>query len=119
MFRHGKDYKTCELNLKKDFSSIVKWLHYNGLFFNASKTKTIIFGSKRKIRNYNMHIYHNNTILEPVESIKYLGITMDRCLTWSLQIKTIVKKASGTILLVYEEYAIILLVRTSLLYITP
>ena len=54
VFHHGKGYTVCECNLQKDCSSILKWLKYNGLFLNANKTKTIHFGSKRKIQNNNI-----------------------------------------------------------------
>ena len=93
VFHHGKDYKVCEYNLQKDFSRILKWLKYNGLFLNANKTKTILFGSKRKICIH----YINDNVLDSVESMKYLGVTLDKNLTWSLHVKEVVKKVSGTI----------------------
>ena len=97
VFHHGKDYKVCEYNLQKDFTRILKWLKYNGLFLNANKTKTILFGSKRKIQNNNICIRYSENVLDSVESMKYLGVTLDKSLTWSLHVKEVVKKVSGTI----------------------
>ena len=97
VFHHGKDYKVCECNLQKDFSSILKWLKYNGLLLNANKSKTILMGCKRKIQNNNVYIHYSDNVLDSVESMKYLGATLDKCLTWSLHVRKVVKKVSGTI----------------------
>ena len=50
VFHHGKDYKVCECNLQKVFSSILKWLQYNGMFLNANETKQYILVLKEKFK---------------------------------------------------------------------
>ena len=64
---------------------------------NAAKTKTIFFGSRRKIHNDTICIRYNNQLLESVENIKYLGVTIDKHLTWSVHVQNIIKKVSSTI----------------------
>ena len=97
LFNQARDRKVCENNLQNDFSCVVKWLQCNGMCLNAAKTKTILFGSKRKIQNDTIVIRYNNEMLESVDSIKYLGVTIDKHLTWSLHVQNIVKKVSSTI----------------------
>ena len=50
LFNQARDRKVCENNLQNDFSCVVKWLQCNGMCLNAAKTKTILFGSKRKFK---------------------------------------------------------------------
>ena len=63
---------------KKTFPVSVKWLQYNGMFLNANETKTIYFGSKRKIQNNIFCIHYSDNVLDSVESMTYLGVTLDK-----------------------------------------
>ena len=56
---------------------------------NATKTKTILFGSKGKT----ISVKYKNDLLESVDSIKYLGVMIDKHLTWSLHVQNVIKKS--------------------------
>ena len=62
---------------------------------NASKTELIFFHSKRHALNYdNISIKFCGTKLIPVEHVKYLGMYIDKHLSWNVHIQELCKKLS-------------------------
>ena len=60
---------------------------------NVSKCKFVIYGSSRKDAKFdNVSITVNDSILDRVDSFKYLGVTIQQNLTWSEHIDNISKK---------------------------
>ena len=59
----------------------------NKLTLNHTKTKFMIINKSG--RNSSINIYINNHQIEKVDSMEYLGITIDSKLNWSKQIKNI------------------------------
>ena len=52
----------------------------------------MVFGTKRKVKNHVLKISHEDDYLENVTSMKYLGVTLDQSLSWSLQVSNVIKK---------------------------
>lgn len=64
-------------DMQYDLNLLCKWLYNNLLTLNADKTKYIIFHSPRKkIEKSSITLHTNNTIIEQVEQIKYLGLNI-------------------------------------------
>ena len=79
------------INWLLDF--LTSWL--NKLSLNADKTELIFFHSKKHALNYdNIFIYFNYKRLLPVDYIKYLGMYIEKYLSWSLHISQLSKKLS-------------------------
>ena len=79
----------CELKL------VSKWLRLNKLSLNAGKTELIFFRSKQHILDYSdISIKFNGLKLTPVDYVKYLGIFIDKYLSWNFQILQLNKKLS-------------------------
>ena len=78
------------LEKKTEINSVFNWLQKNKLTLNLSKTKTILFNNHS--RPVTLNINCNNVPLEQVNSIKYLGATIDSNLTWKEQIASVEKK---------------------------
>ena len=86
------DPQLLKTQLENDLAKISKWLKFHYLFPNASKTKYLLFHSKMRHESFvdvSLNIRFNNTILERVESIKLLGLTIDEVLNFSQHIKQI------------------------------
>ena len=67
---------------------------------NIKKTKYVIFGLKsqiKEIRYHNLHI--NNHYLDRVNSYKYLGVTLDSCLTYSRHMENCLNMSSHKVFL--------------------
>lgn len=91
-----KSWDEVKRTAKKEFREIKNWFDYNKLTVNFQKTTYMVFTS------YSNHlpdlgpieIDRNLNILES-ESVKYLGMIIDRHFRWDLQIKNVIKKVRG------------------------
>ena len=71
------------------------WLRLNKLSLNSDKTKLIFFHSKRHTLNYDgISIKFNGKKLFPVDNIKYLGMYIDKYLSWNFHIQQLSQKLS-------------------------
>ena len=70
---------------------IATWLRLNKLSLNSNKIELIFFHSKRHTLNYDgISIKFNNKRIFPVDSIKYLGMYIDKYLSWNIHIQSTV-----------------------------
>jgi len=61
--------------------------------FNASKSYVTIFSSKRRL-NFETSYCIGESVIQPVDCVKYLGVWMQGNLHWDTQISTIVTRAN-------------------------
>ena len=80
--------------LNKELALVAEWMHVNKLTVNASKTKVMLFGSQRKLKNSVLNIKLNNEKLEHVHVFKYLGMWFDSHLKWNTHVKKTASKIS-------------------------
>lgn len=80
--------------LNEELVNVANWMSTSKLTVNASKTKVMVFGSQRKIKNSLLDIRLNNVKLDQVLVFKYLGLWFDPCLKWDTHIEKIASKIS-------------------------
>lgn len=81
---------------EKDFKLIKRWFQENTLTLNCEKTKYLPFTSySNNLPNMGPLTIDEFTKIPEAESIKYLGITIDRHLRWDLQVKNVTNKLRG------------------------
>ena len=91
----SKKLKSIETVVNTELKQVSKWLRLNKLSLNADKTELIFFHSKRHTLNYDgISIKFNNKKLIPVDNIKYLGMYIDKYLSWNFHINQLSKKLS-------------------------
>ena len=91
----SKKLKTLETELNHDLKLCTEWLNANRLSLNIDKTKLLLFHSKKKCFDYNdITIKLNKFKLNPSDNVKYLGIFLDKNLSWDYQIIQLSKKLS-------------------------
>ena len=84
---------TCVLNkqnsidkisktLNKNLKELSFWLNASKIALNATKTKVILFKNKRKTNISKLNFKLCRKKLHPVESARYLGVTIDENLNW-------------------------------------
>jgi len=82
--------------LNEQIKKIEEWLELNRLTVNVNKTKVMLIrGIRKKTVEDNVKIKLQNVRLEVVSEIKYLGIVLDRNLTFSAHVDYISKKAGA------------------------
>ena len=83
VFQHNSVIEV-EKHLITDFSSLCDWFIDNKLsiHFRQNKTKSILFGTKHKLRNANSKIIvYNGTEIKHHAKVKYLGCILDKSLS--------------------------------------
>ena len=76
----GDDIKEINENLNKNFNAICDWLVENKLsiHFGHEKTKSILFGSKRKLKNEDkLNIRRGDIEIKQYSKVTYLGCILD------------------------------------------
>ena len=72
---------------------VSNWANRSGLAVNPSKTEMVLFTKRYKIPNVPLPSFGGSR-LQPVDKVKYLGLILDRKLSWRPNIEERVKKAS-------------------------
>ena len=91
----NKKPKTIETIVNTELKLVSSWLKLNKLSLNSDKTELIFFHSKRHTLNYDdISIKLDGNKLKPVDNIKYLGMYIDKYLTWNYHIQQLSKKLS-------------------------
>ena len=87
--------KSIETVLNCDLKSISDWLKANRLSLNVDKSKLLMFKSKQRMLNSDsISIKLGGVKLIPADSVKYLGLHLDKYLSWDLQTNQLSKKLS-------------------------
>ena len=84
--------------MNHDLSNVNTWLTANKLTLNSSKTEFMLIGSRQRLGTYDTSpkLIIGGDIINPVSSVKSLGVHIDENLSWNMHIEKIAKKiASG------------------------
>jgi hypothetical protein len=90
----NKKLKTIETVMNTELKRVSTWLRLNRLSLNEGKTELIFFHSKRNIPQSEVSIKLNGKKLVPVDSVKYLGMYIDKHLCWDTHIIHLSQKLS-------------------------
>ena len=95
LFIRGGSVEDTFSSLNQELIKIKDWLGANKLSLNLEKTHYIVFRSARSRRVLNDNILKiDNCIIERVEHIKFIGVTVDAKLTWVNHIKSVKSKVA-------------------------
>ena len=77
------EHQLLNQTMNDDCVAISKWFCSNDLLLNAGKTQAVVFGTKTNVERIkpNINIKMNGEQVQLKDSIKYLGIQLDSCLT--------------------------------------
>jgi hypothetical protein len=100
----GKDPVEIAAKLSKELESCQQWLIDNKLSLHLGKTEAILFGSNRKLKKHNdFNVMCNNEPIKSTQSVKYLGITLDKCLSGETIANNVIKKAGARLGFLYRQ----------------
>ena len=89
------DSLICKVN--NELKHIVSWLNANKMSLNVDKTHYIIFRPHQKKFTKNEEVQINGNKISEVNSTKFLGVIIDRNLSWKYYIEHICSKAAKNI----------------------
>uniref|UniRef100_A0A8C6LAH3 Reverse transcriptase domain-containing protein n=1 Tax=Nothobranchius furzeri TaxID=105023 RepID=A0A8C6LAH3_NOTFU len=96
----GKDLITLMDKVEKELNALKCWFNLNKLTLNLNKTKFIIFTNRAITVDTNLKI--NNTEIERANEIKFLGVTIEKKLSWKPHIDSIKAKLSKSLAVLYK-----------------
>ena len=95
-FLTGKNIETMINIMNLELAKLVIWLKANRLSLNIKKTKFMVFSNK-PVLLYDHCVMICNQSIENVQYIKFLGVFIDRKLTWEHHIKYVKGKIAKAI----------------------
>ena len=95
IYKH-KSYVQLNKMINEDLNILSDWFLANKLHLNESKTKYIIFHTPHNKPPQDFTISLNNTVLERVQTTKFLGVYIQENLTWNTHTNYIANKISKT-----------------------
>ena len=90
------NFNSCVKSIKKqvnyDLKNLSNWLKANKISLNVGKTELVLFTSSRKQLDCDLKIKLNGKRLYETDSVKYLGIQIDKRLTWKQYVNHVALK---------------------------
>ena len=102
----GNDVKVIENNLNKNFNSLCDWFVENKLsiHFGEDKTKSIIFGTKRKLKHvHQLDIRRGEIKIKQHTEVTYLGCILDCNLSGQDMAIKVLKKINSRLKFLYRK----------------
>ena len=97
--------QNIEYHLNADLANLAEWFYDNYLTLNTSKSKLVLFGGDSRTKTcqgIKLVIDHQN--LESEDSIKYLGVVIQKNLTKNEHIESLIAKVNQRIGLIVKSY---------------
>lgn len=90
--------------LGQELESCSRWLIDNKLSLHLGKTECILFGSKRKLSKIDtFQVVCNNHTISSTNSVKYLGLNIDKFLSGEIIVQNIIQKINARLKFLYRQ----------------
>jgi hypothetical protein len=96
----AKTFDKCENNLEADIKVLTQFFHRWCPQPSPGKTEMCVFHQNTHGANKQLDVMFNGTSIKHVDHPKYLGVTLDRTLTFKSHLETAAKKVSSRVNLV-------------------
>ena len=101
--RHSSDnLENLETTFNQELENVNDWLLANKLSLNVSKSNFVLFHPKQKKINRTLLLRINNDKIEESNCTKYLGVLIDKHLTWKSHINMIRTKLSKALGIIHK-----------------
>lgn len=97
LFKSQKSNTVDLHSINNDLSRVVEWCNANKLTINVDKTKSMIIKTPQRPTKTEGHLQINNSTIEGVSDITYLGVTIDPNMTWRAHISKLARIISSKI----------------------
>jgi len=94
-----RDIANVIARMERALTGIYLWANSHSMKINESKTQLVVLGTKTMLRNFPpVRVKFGNAVLIESESVRNLGLVMDRYLTFDSHIDQLVGKCTGMLL---------------------
>ena len=87
------EVEDCDV-LQSDLNTIYKWADANNMAFNSNKFKYVCFTPSESVSHSNVYLCPKMNLIDKVENIKDLGITMSSNCNFNQHINNVYKQCS-------------------------
>ena len=99
----GSDPQSIADVLSKELESCMQWLMDNKLSLHLGKTESILFGSKRKLKNVeHFDVKCGDITIKHEKSVNYLGVQIDNDLEGTSIVRGITSKVNSRLKFLYK-----------------
>lgn len=88
-----EDVTTLQTHIEADLKAVDLWMYNNYMTFNPTKTKVMVFSTQGQATPH-VNINVNNSTIEQVSQIRYLGLIIDVKLTFKQHVEYLKNKLS-------------------------
>ena len=104
IYTSDKDISVVGSTLEEDLKRVSSWIKANGLRMNVAKTQLMVLSRRGKQQVANtVKVSIGDVELTNQESVKYLGMVVDRCLNWKQHIDRVRKKSLASLAFILDE----------------
>ena len=101
IFMSHKDPIVLQTIFNEELENISNWLYMNKLLINTKKTNFMMFTNKN-IDIDQIHVSLSGSDIKHTSSLKFLGVTIDRKLTWKNHLDVICNKVAKNVGVLYR-----------------
>ena len=95
LYYSAKTVSEIEHTINSEFESISTWIRNNSLFLHHGKTECVLFGTPSKLANISTFtISLDGNPIKQVSEFTYLGVIMNKSLSWTSHISYISERAA-------------------------
>ena len=100
---HPQNLSMLKARQEETLLTIQPYFTSNSLKMNPTKTTLLLVGTTNNLKKISsFHLNFSGHILTPLTSVKMLGVTIDRTLSWEAHISTFVKKCNSILFCLYK-----------------
>ena len=116
----GRNYTEAVQKSNAILERFVHYFHLNKLSINPAKSKFICFQPKKKTKKESdkTEVTMNNMLIEEVTSIKFLGVILNKQLTWTNHKQYVQSKVSKSLGILYNSRKVMTERETVMMYKT-
>ena len=93
IYASNEDPSLVGKHLEEDLGAIATWINTNGLKMNVAKTQLMVLcGKSRQKSAQSVCVRISDRELPKQESVKYLGVSIDKNLNWKIHIDEVRQK---------------------------
>ena len=93
LYNSVPEVEDCDV-LQSDLNTIYKWADANNMAFNSNKFKYVCFTPSESVSHSNVYLCPKTNLIDKVENIKDLGITMSSNCNFNQHINNVYKQCS-------------------------